>query len=71
MTSSTLNFGLLGRCACGACGKRRARFGNEPICSKCLPERCGYLHVTDWTRDLVVGTLTAAQRRARRELLVR
>lgn len=70
MTTSTLNFGALGRCGCGAVGKRRKRFGNEAICAGCLPERTGYLRATDWTSGyLMVGELTPAQRRARRQLL--
>lgn len=70
MTTATLNFGVLGRCGCGALGRRRSAFADEPICSKCVPYRSGYLHVTT-LRDAVlmqertVGALTPAQRKAR------
>lgn len=67
MTSTTLNFGTIGRCACGCIGKRRSTFADEPICDRCITTRSGYLHTPDpqnfdWR---VIGMLTPAQRRAR------
>jgi hypothetical protein len=70
MKTQTLSFGLLGRCGCGALGKRRAQLADEPICGACLPGRRGYLEVrtvgaAERMHELTVGRLTPAQRRAR------
>jgi hypothetical protein len=65
---NALNFGTLGRCGCGAIGKRHTHLTGEPICSPCLQTRRGGLHVVDG-RGAHVGTLTPAQRRARVILL--
>lgn len=68
MTTSTLNFGTLGRCACGALGKRRSAFADEPICAKCVPERSAFLKL-DPDGLVVGGKLTPSQRKARIEWL--
>lgn len=72
--TSTLNFGLVGRCACGELGRRRAAFADEPICARCVPERTSFLRATtvDEAQELhamMVGRLTRAQRKARIEWL--
>jgi hypothetical protein len=69
MTSSTLSFGTIGRCACGAIGRRRSAFADEPICAKCLPLRSSFLKL-DPDGLVVGGRLTPSQRRARVEWLI-
>ena len=69
MSTRTLNHGTVGRCGCGAVGKRRTPFAGEPICSRCMPLRSGSLRVIDVARDFVVGTLTPSQRAARKRAL--
>lgn len=64
---TTLSFGSIGRCRCGGIGKRRSEFSGEPICGPCVRQRKGHLRVIDPLASArVEGTLTPAQRRARR-----
>jgi len=71
MKSPTLNFGTLGRCACNSLGRRRAPFAGEPICTKCMPMRAGFVRTIHdvISAELSVGLLTREQRIARRAFL--
>jgi len=66
---TTMSFGTIGRCGCGAIGSRQRHYNGEPLCKRCVRQRKGYLRTIDVARDSVVGTLTPAQRRARRAWL--
>ena len=64
MKTSNLAFGPIGRCGCGAIGKRRVAFADEPICDPCVKGRRGFLKL-DPDGLIVGGQLTPSQRKAR------